>query len=67
MPDRLDGAHYADAVSVEAAGRIARALRGEREPLVPPECLSSPDGRHQVDTSMESGPCNCFHCGESMR
>lgn len=26
------------------------------------ECPSSPDGRHQVDTSMESGPNNCFHC-----
>lgn len=31
-------------------------------PAVDAECPSSPDGRHQVDTSMESGPNNCFHC-----
>lgn len=30
------------------------------------ECPSSPDGRHQVDTSMESGPNNCFHCERPM-
>lgn len=30
------------------------------------ECPHSPDGRHQVDTSMESGPNNCFHCDKSM-
>ncbi len=31
------------------------------------QCPSSPDGRHQVDTSMESGPYNCFHCERPMR
>lgn len=31
------------------------------------ECSNSPDGRHQVDTSMESGPNNCFHCEAPMR
>lgn len=30
------------------------------------ECPLSPDGRHQVDTSMESGPNNCFHCEQPM-
>lgn len=30
------------------------------------ECPSSPDGRHQLDTSMESGPRNCFHCEARM-
>lgn len=30
------------------------------------ECPSSPDGRHQVDTTMESGPDNCFHCEAPM-
>lgn len=31
-------------------------------------CLLSPlgSGRHQLDTSMESGPNNCFFCGKSM-
>jgi len=32
-----------------------------------PECALSPNGRHQVDTSMESGPNNCFHCERPMR
>lgn len=30
------------------------------------ECPSSHDGFHHVDTSMESGPNNCFHCERSM-
>lgn len=30
------------------------------------ECALSHDGRHHVDTSMESGPNNCFHCEEAM-
>ena len=31
------------------------------------ECPSSPDGRHQLDTSMESGSNNCFHCEADIR
>lgn len=30
------------------------------------ECEQSHDGRHHVDTSMESGPSNCFHCERPM-
>lgn len=30
------------------------------------ECPSSPAGQHIVDTSMESGPNNCFHCEKPM-
>lgn len=30
------------------------------------ECPSSHDGYHHVDTSMESGPSNCFHCERTM-
>lgn len=30
------------------------------------ECPSSHDGFHHVDTSMESGPNNCFHCEGKM-
>lgn len=26
------------------------------------DCADSPDGRHHPDTSMESGPNNCFYC-----
>lgn len=32
-----------------------------------PECPSSPDGSHQADTSMESGPNNCFYCEADMQ
>jgi hypothetical protein len=32
-----------------------------------PDCPSSPTGKHQVDTSMESGPNNCFHCERPMQ
>lgn len=35
-------------------------------PCAERECPSSPNGRHQVDTSMESGPSNCFHCERTM-
>lgn len=30
------------------------------------DCPSSPTGKHIVDTSMESGPNNCFHCERPM-
>lgn len=30
------------------------------------ECLHSPTGNHIVDSSMESGPNNCFHCEAPM-
>lgn len=30
------------------------------------ECPHSPTGYHIVDTSMESGPNNCFHCEAPM-
>ncbi len=30
------------------------------------QCPQSPTGRHIVDTSMESGPNNCFHCDKPM-
>lgn len=37
------------------------------EPPRGTECDLSPNGRHQVDTSMESGPNNCFHCERPMK
>jgi hypothetical protein len=36
------------------------------EPRRGAECSLSYDGRHHVDTSMESGPRNCFHCERPM-
>lgn len=38
----------------------------EAEPK-PASCPSSPTGRCIVDSSMESGPNNCFHCERPMR
>lgn len=32
----------------------------------PTGCPFSHDGRHHVDTSMENGPNNCFHCEARM-
>lgn len=43
-----------------------RAALGGPEKSRATECPSSPNGRHQVDTSMESGPNNCFHCERPM-
>lgn len=40
---------------------------GNFDPDSEPECPASHDGRHHVDTSMESGPNNCFHCERSMK
>lgn len=44
------------------------AILGLQSPLAKVEggCPSSPDGRHQVDTTMESGSNNCFHCEAPM-
>lgn len=39
----------------------------ETDPPFRHECPNSPTGRHQVDTSMESGPNNCFYCERSMK
>lgn len=55
-----------------AAARLIRAAELLEEQNAPPagspaaECPRAPDGRHQVDTSMESGPRNCFHCEAKM-
>lgn len=38
-----------------------------KEPIRGTECPTSPTGNHQVDTSMETGPNNCFHCEARMR
>lgn len=37
------------------------------EPKRGTECAHSPTGYHIVDTSMESGPNNCFHCERPMK
>lgn len=59
------------------AGAWVFTNRGDEQPthwaeIVAPlprgtECPSSHDGFHHVDTSMESGPNNCFHCERPMK
>ena len=49
----------------ETSGRFRKALAFHME-QPGTECASSPTGLHQVDTSMESGPNNCFHCEKPM-
>lgn len=54
----IDGAEYV-LRALEEAGIVKTFVRGT-------ECPSSPTGRHIADTSMESGPNNCFHCEGKM-
>jgi len=54
-----------DAPNVNA--RTFSDLLDEIDDAEEPECANSPNGRHQVDTTMESGPYNCFYCERSMR
>jgi hypothetical protein len=59
--DPIDGLDYVcDRHLREGGSPLAAA------PKVASECPTSPDGRHQVDTSMEEGPNNCFHCSAKM-
>jgi len=74
----LDATRYArrcDAEAVHANDEdawcvilLSEAIRYNLQGLaLARECDLSPSGRHQVDTSMESGPNNCFHCERPMR
>ena len=53
----------------DAARAVIRHLRGHGLfwPTRCTECPHGPTGFHIADTSMESGPNNCFHCEASMR
>jgi len=58
---------YAEAVATAVLSTLPEqrqeaATEGEYDP----ECQQSPDGKHQVDTSMESGSDNCFYCEKRM-
>lgn len=60
-----------DWTSYDAAHHVVQWLTDAGLQVVPvpkcgTECAHSHDGRHHVDTSMESGPNNCFHCEGKM-
>ena len=57
--------------SFQAAHHVMQWLTDAGLQIVPApkrgtECPTSHDGFHHVDTSMESGPNNCFHCEGKM-
>ena len=61
-----------DWTSFDAAHHVMQWLQDAGLQIVPApkrgtECPSSETGFHIVDTSMESGPNNCFHCERPMR
>lgn len=72
VPDNIDGARAmtdVDSGSELTVGQW-RALIEAARPILSgnlgKQCPASRDGRHHVDTSMESGPNNCFHCEADM-
>ena len=52
-------------LAADDQAKIDAAL--ERHKASPLYCPTSFDGCHHVDTSMESGPNNCFHCERPMK
>lgn len=73
LTDVIADSFYAHWDAIDGARAIvARIKAGDFPGLVAPlpvrgtECPPSPTGRHIVDTSMESGPNNCFHCEGAM-
>lgn len=57
----------ADIGAPNCNGKTFDELLDEIDDAEDPDCPPSYDGRHHVDTSMEEGPYNCFHCGRSMK
>lgn len=68
IADRVIAALQGAGLSIARAALTNVSLRAETTdaPLIERECPHAPDGRHQVDTSMESGPDNCFFCEKPM-
>lgn len=66
--NEANGTHLIGPSLLQLGQSIAKARAAlSATPVVGRECALSPNGRHQVDTSMESGPNNCFHCEQPMR
>ena len=71
ISEAIDDSLDMDWRSIDAAKLVYKALveAGQIAPAKErgTECPSSETGFHIVDTSMESGPNNCFHCERPMR
>lgn len=71
IADAISDSLGPDWTAFDAAHHVMQWLTDEGLEIVPKarradECSLSHDGRHHVDTSMESGPNNCFHCERPM-
>ena len=71
IADAISDSLGPDWTAFDAAHHVMQWLADEdleivSKPKRATECPSSHDGRHHVDTSMESGPNNCFHCERPM-
>jgi len=71
ISEAIDDSLGPDWTSFDAAHHVMQWLTNAGLRIVPAptratDCALSHDGRHHVDTSMESGPNNCFHCERPM-
>jgi len=68
MEAACPGSEHIDRPMVDALLALSAKYQAiaDAEPDDGPECPSSPTRRHQLDTSMESGPHNCFYCERKM-
>ena len=71
IADAISDSLGPDWTAFDAAHHVMQWLTDEgleivKKPERGTECDLSPTGFHQVDTSMESGPNNCFHCERKM-
>ncbi|QOV92593.1 hypothetical protein [Novosphingobium sp. ES2-1] len=71
IADAISDSLGPDWTAFDAAHHVMQWLTDAGLQIVPApkrgtECPSSHDGFHHVDTSMESGPNNCFHCERPM-
>lgn len=71
ISEAIDDSLEPDWTAFDAAHHVMQWLSDAGLEIVPvaqrgTDCPSSHDGFHHVDTSMESGPYNCFHCERPM-
>lgn len=67
IADAISDSLGPDWTTFDAAHHVMQRLTDEglcitQAPARGTDCPASHDGFHHVDTSMESGPNNCFHC-----
>lgn len=71
ISEAIDDSLGPDWTAFDAAHHVMQWLADAGLEIVPvpkrgTDCPSSPTGFHIVDSTMESGPKNCFHCERPM-